>query len=107
MISFKSFKTGVSNPAESNNAILLFIYSSNSGYFMLRPSVDMLVPEGKSILEILDNKNDLPLSAFPITPIFKTGSSLFSKYCFLPLSFDFITHPLLISLIDFISIIIS
>ena len=73
LFSFVSLITGVSKPAESNKAIFLFSYPSKSGYLILNPSVEILVPEGKSILDIFDNKNDFPLSAFPITPIFNTG----------------------------------
>ena len=36
--------SGPSNPSESNKIIFLFLYFSNSGYFILNPSVLMLVP---------------------------------------------------------------
>ena len=65
-------KTGVSNPAESNKVIRRFLYISKSGYFILNPSVFILVPEGKSILDNLESINDLPLFEFPIIPIFST-----------------------------------
>ena len=66
--------TAVSNPAESNKAIFLFLYFSNSGYLTLNPSVFILVPLSNSILDILESKKDLPLFEFPITPILRTLS---------------------------------
>ena len=36
---------------------------------MLRPSVLILVPEGRVILDIFERRKDFPLFEFPITPI--------------------------------------
>ena len=63
------FKTGVSRPAESNNAIFLSLNFSKSGYFILKPSVLILVPEGSLIFDIFERRKDFPLLEFPITPI--------------------------------------
>ena len=94
LFSLVSLITGVSNPAESNNTIFLYSYPSKSGYLILKPSVDILGPEGKSILDIFDNKNDFPLSAFPITPIFNTGSFFFPYIVF------FLFHLILFPILD-------
>ena len=43
---------------------------------MLNPSVLILVPEGKGILEIFERIKDFPLLLFPITPILINSSFL-------------------------------
>ena len=67
-----SVSTGVSKPAESNKTIFLFLYSSISGYFILKPSVLISAPDGNLILDNLDNIKDLPLLLFPMIPILIT-----------------------------------
>ena len=69
VLEFSSFKTGVSSPAESKKTIFLSLYSSNSGYFILNPSVLIEYPEGNSNFDILERRKDFPLFEFPITPI--------------------------------------
>ena len=74
---------------------------------MLKPSVLMLVPDGKSIPESLERIKDFPLLLFPITPILINSLLLYSLKFFSPFSVIFISQPFEISLTDLISIIIS
>ena len=70
--------------------------------------IERLKKENENYKKELEKvKNDLPLLLLPITPILITSSYLNSLYFSFPLSFILISHPLLISFIDLISIIIS
>ena len=67
----------------------------------------MLVPIGNLIPDIFDNRKDLPLFEFPITPILTTFPFLNSSYFYKALWLILTPHPLVISLIEFIQTITS
>lgn len=57
-----------SKPAESINTYSAGLSSVIHGYFILIPSVLILVPSGNVSLDNLERTKDLPLFLFPTTP---------------------------------------
>ena len=94
-------------PAESKGIIFLFSSFVKSGYFKLKPSVLIVVDEGKSKLDNLFNKKDFPLFPFPTTPILIHSFPSFFLYNWFPISEKRIFQPFSIFFIEFIPTIIS